>query len=260
MNNKQWKGLVMLCVVGLVAALATPALAQMDAKEKAPMYCYVGLWAIPRAQWADMVKADAADEPALQKAMAAGTLIGFGSDVNLVHQPDGSTHDDWWCANSMAGIMNMLDQFYSNGSAASPVLESATKHWDEILVSHYYNWHPGATMKNGYAHGSSYKLKADAPNDAVDTIAKSAVVPLMEKMLANGTIVEYEIDEDAIHTEAPGMFYIFYLTPNADGLDKMNAGLRETLKSNPLLGPAFDSMVDFTAHRDYLDRTNATYK
>lgn len=256
MNRKQWKGLTVLCVLGLIAALAMPAFAQ---SEKAPMYCYVGLWDIPRAQWADMVKADEADAAALQKAMAAGTLVGYGSDVNLVHQPDSPTHDDWWCASSMAGILNMLDQFYSNGSAATPVLQSATKHWDQILVSRYYNWHSGTT-KNGYSHGSSYKLKADAPDDAVDTLAKSVIVPMMEKMLANGTISEYEIDQEAIHTTAPGMFFIFYLTPTAEGLDKMNANLRENLKSNPLIGPAFGSMNDSSAHRDYLDRTTATYK
>ncbi len=255
-NNKWWTGLAALCVMGLMVALAAPALAQA---EKPPLYCYVGLWAIPRAQWADMVKSDEADQPALQKAMAAGTLVGFGSDVNLVHQPEGPTHDDWWCSNSMAGILNMLDQFYSNGSAASPVLQSATKHWDDILVSHHYNWKSG-TMKGGYSHGSMYKLKADAPNDAVDTLANSVIVPMLEKMLANGTIVEYEIDTEAIHTEAPGTFYIFYLTPNADGLDKMNAALRDNLKSNSLITPAFGSMTDSTGHRDYLDRTSATYK
>ena len=52
-----------------------------------------------------------------------------------------------------------------------------------------------------------YKLKADAPNDAVDTLAKSAIVPMMEKMLANGTIVEYEIDTEADPHAAPGTFY-----------------------------------------------------
>jgi len=180
-------------------------------------------------------------------------------DVNLVHQVDGPTHDDWWCPSSMAGVLNVLDQFYKNGSSASPVLQGATKHWDEVLMSRYYNWKPG-TMKAGYTQGSSYKLKADASDDAIDTMAKNAFVPLMEKMLANGTIIEYEIDTEAIHAQAPGSFYLFYLCPNADGIDKVNAALRETLKANPMVAPAFDSVVDFSAHRDYLDRTNATYK
>lgn len=259
MNSKQWKGLAALCVIGLVATLAAPALAQMDSKEKPPMYCYVGLWAIPRAQWADMDKSNAADVDVLQKALSAGSLVGYGFDTNLVHQPEGSTHDSWWCSMSMSGILGVLDTFYTNGGATTPVLASATKHWDDILVSRYYNWKSGS-MKNGYSHGSLYKLKADAPDGAIDTLAKSVMVPMMEKMLANDTIAEYEIDTEAIHTDAPGSFLVFYLTPNAEGLDKMNAALRDSLKSNPLISPAFDSMIDFTGHRDYLDRTSATYK
>jgi hypothetical protein len=79
-------------------------------------------------------------------------------------------------------------------------------------------------------------------------------------MLADGTIHEYEIDTEAVHTEAPGTSWIFYLAANAEGLDKVNAAIRETLKASPLSGPAFNSMVDYTDHRDYLSRTSATYK
>lgn len=43
-------------------------------------------------------------------------------------------------------------------------------------------------------------------------------------------------------------------------LDKVNAALREAMKTNPLGGTAIGSMVDFTAHRDYLACTSATYK
>ena len=179
--------------------------------------------------------------------------------MNLVHQPDGATHDDWWSAMSMAGLLNVLDQFYKNGSSTSTVLDSATKHWDDIFVSRYYNWHAG-TWKGAYTHGSSYKLKADAPDDAVAMLSKNLIVPLLEKMLADGTIHEYEIDTEAIHTEAPGSFWVFYIAANADGLDKVNAALRERMKSNPLGGPAFGSMTDSSAHRDYLSLTNATYK
>ena len=85
-------------------------------------------------------------------------------------------------------------------------------------------------------------------------------MPFFEKLLGDGAIHEYEVDTEAIHTDAPGTFLVVYVAANADGLDKVNAALRETLKTNPLTGPAFGSMVDFTAHRDYLLRTNATFK
>jgi len=258
MNRRQWRILAGLCALALAALCVAPAGAQ-EVKEKPAMYSYVGFWDIPRAQWAEMVKSDEADQPTLSKALSDGILVGYGSDVNLVHQPDGPTHDDWWSAMSMAGLMNVLEQFYKNGSAASPVLMTATKHWDNIYVTHYYNWHSGS-WKGLYTHGGSYKLKADAPDDAVEMLSKNMLVPLLEKQLAAGTIVEYEIDTEAIHTQAPGTFWIFYLAANADGLDKVNAAVRDSLKANPLNDAAFGSMIDFSAHRDYLARTNATYK
>src|ERR1700748_3182017 len=183
-----------LCVAGMAVMMAIPAGAQTsEVKAKPPMYSYISNWDIPRAQWADMAKADEADRATLEKDLASGTIVGFGSDVNLIHSPDGETHDQWWSAMSMAGVIAVLEQFYKDGNSTSPVLSSATKHWDELFVSRYYNWHSGP-IKNGYTHVGLYKLKPDASDDAVETISKTLVVPLLEKQLASGTIAEYEID------------------------------------------------------------------
>ena len=249
-----------LCVLGMAAVMATPAGAQTsEVKEKPPMYSYIGNWAIPRAQWSEMAKSDEVDRPILEKALAGGTIVGYGNDLVVVHTADGETHDQWWSAMSLAGVLNVLEQFYSSGSTTSSVLGSATKHWDEIYVSRYYNWHSG-TVKNGYTHVGLYKLKADAPDDALEMLSKDMVVPLLEKQLAAGTIAEYEIDEEAIHTAAPGSFLIVYLATNADGLDKVQAAVAEILKSNPLAASAFGSATNSAGHRDELVRTTATYK
>jgi hypothetical protein len=223
------------------------------------MYSYVGFWSIPRAQWGDMEKADAADQTVQQKAMADGTIIGYGNDMNLVHQPDGATHDDWWSSMSMAGLMNVLDRFYKSSTVTSPVLASATRHWDNIAVSRFYNWRSGS-YKGAYTRAAMYKLKKDAPDDAVEMLSKHLFVPMLEKMLADGSIVEYEVDTEAIHTDDPGTFWVVFIATNADGLDKFNAAVRDMHKTNPLGGPAIDSMVDFTPHRDYLSSSTGTYK
>ena len=260
MNTKGRNVLAGLCALAMAGILAVPVRAQMaEVKEKPPMYTYVSNWIIPRARWAEMDKGRAAQDKIMDKAVASGTLVGYGEDWNLVHQPEDSTHDSWWSAMSMAGLLNALDEIYKAGMPTSPVLSSATKHWDNIYVSRFYNWHSGS-WQGAYTHGSSYKLKADAPNDAVETLSKILIVPLLEKLLADGTLQEYEVDLQAIHTEAPGTFYIFYIAAKAEGVDKVNAALRDALKASPLSGPAFGSMVDFTPHRDYLSRTNATYK
>jgi hypothetical protein len=242
-----------------ISATALRAQSTSEVKEKPAMYTYASIWTIPRAQWGEMAKSDAADTDTMAKALASGTIVAYGHDTALVHTADGPTHDEFWSSMSMAGLLSLLDQFYKNGSAASPVLSSATKHYDEILVSRYYNWTPGS-CKGCYTHGAFYKLKADAPNDGVETLSKNLFVPLFEKLLAAGAIKEYEIDTQAIHTSAPGSFAVFYITPNAEGLDKVDDAITDVVKNNPLISPAVGSILDSTGHRDELTRTDATYK
>jgi hypothetical protein len=259
MDKNFAKVLAVVCMLAAVALSAIPALAQSDVKDKPPMYSYVGNWAIPRAQWGEMDKANTADQPIYEKAFSAGTLVGYGNDVVIVHQGDGQTHDEWWSSMSMAGLLNVLDQFYKSGSSTTSVLTTATKHWDGIYVSRYYNWHKGS-WKDVYTRVAIYKLKPDAPNDAVDTLSRNLFVPFFEKQLADGNIHEYEIDTETIHTDNPAIFSVVFIAANAEGLDKVNAALAGLMKANPLGGPAIGSMVDFSAHRDELLRTNATYK
>ena len=260
MNGKLWKVFAGLCVLAMSAVWAGQAGAQTsEVKEKPALYTYVADWNIPRAQWADMEKGYAPTQKILDKAIADGTVVGYGTDVTLVHQADGTTHDDWWSAMSLAGVLNVLDQFNKAGDSSSSVLASATNHFDNVYVSRYYNWHPGS-WKDGYTYAAFYRLKPDAPDDAVDMLSKKLIAPLLEKLLADGTLHEYEVDTQAVHTEAPGTFLIVYLAANAEGLDKVNAALREAIKSDPLGGVAFGSMVDITAHHDDVARSNATYK
>ena len=260
MNPRQRRRIAQVGLIALLGALAGAAHAQTsDMKEKERMYTYVALWAVPRAHWADYEKPVAGDQKILDQAIGDGTLIGYGSDINLVHDADGYTHDSWWASHTMAGVLNVLDAFSKTGSSTSAVLSMTTKHSDQILVSRHYNWHPGS-WKGAYSHGASYKLKPSAPNEAVDILSKNIFEPVLEKLLADGTIVEYDIDEEAIHTQSPDTFWVFYLTPTAQGVDKVNAAVFAAIRANPLLSPAVESMVDFTPHRDYLSRTSATFK
>ena len=255
------KSTLAFVVLGLLAAgsALTGSAQAPEVKEKPRMYTYVSYWAVPRAQWAEYEKGSAETQATIAKALADGTIVAYGTDQNLIHTPDGATHDGWFSAMSMAGLLNVLDQIYKSNYPTSPAVTSATKHWDEVMVTRYYNWHSGS-WKGVYTSGSAYKLKADAPNDAIDQLSKNLVVPVMEKLLADGTIHEYEIDTQAVHTSAPGTFWIFYIGANAESLDKVNDVIREALKANPLAGPAFGSMTDPSGHRDALAMTSATYK
>jgi len=261
MNRTVWRVLTVVSAFGVLGTAAAPVLAQSsEVKEKPRMYTYESWWVIPRARWGDVDKENAgSNQKILAPALADGTLLGYGDDETLVHTADGPTHDNWWQASSMGALLKVLESFYKSGGTASPVLVSSTKHWDGVYESRYYNWKAGS-WKAAYGRASTWKLKADAPADAVDILSKNLFVPLLEKLLAEGAIVEYEIDEETIHTESPDLFFVYLMAPTAGGLDKFNAAVRDGFKNNPLSGPTFGSMIDFTPHRDQLVRANATYK
>jgi hypothetical protein len=260
MNKRLWSVFAGLCGLLVLTLCAVPSGAQIsEVKEKPAMYSYVANWQIPREHWADIEKSASARNAILEKAMADGTIVGYGDDMNLVHQPEAETHDNWWSAMSLAGLIKVLDQFFAADISASPNAASPTKHWDNVYVSRYYNWKSGS-WKGGYGYIAAYKLKANAPDDAVALLSKNLVVPLLEKMLADGTILEYEIDTQAIHTEAPGMFAIVFIAPKPEGVDTVLAAIRGTQREHPLNGPAFGSMVEDSGHRDELMKGNGTYK
>jgi hypothetical protein len=260
MNTKAWSVFTGLCGLAVFALSAVPSGAQAtEVKEKPPMYSYVADWQFPRERWGDVAKINAADNTIFSAALADGTLVGYGNDANMVHTPDGESHDTWWSSTSLAGLLKVLDKLRALDISNSPISLGPTKHWDLVLVSHYYNWKPGP-YTGAYVNVAMYQLKADAPDDAVSTLSKNIVVPTMEKLLADGTILEYEVDTEAIHTDAPGMFAIVYVTPQPEGVDTVRAAIRGSQKDNPLIGQAFGSMIDYSQHRDELLKGSGAYK
>jgi hypothetical protein len=261
MNTKTWSVFTGLCGLAVFAMFAVPSGAQAtEVKEKPSMYSYIANWQIPPEHWgADMAKITATDNNIFQAALADGTLVGYGNDVNMVHTVNGESHDSWWSSTSLAGLLKVLDKLRGLDYSNSPHSLNPAKHWDMVLVSHYYNWKPGA-YTGAYVNVMMYQLKPTADDDALETLSKVVVVPAMEKLLADGTILEYEVDTEAIHTDAPGLFAIVYVTPQPEGVDIARAAIRGSQKDNPLIGPAFDSFIDYSQHRDELLKGNGAYK
>jgi len=259
--SKRWFSTFLgLCALGALTLSVLPACAQSSpAQPKPPMFTYVANWQIPRSHWAEVPKADAANKPVMDKALADGTIVGYGDDELVVHTVDGETHDDWWTAMSIAGLLKVRAALFAAGTPNSPAMDAATKHWDEIVISRYYN-KKTESYKNAYTWVATYQLKPDAPSDAVESLSQNIIAPFLEKMFADGTLLEYEIDELAVHSDAPGTFTVVWVSGTPEGVDKVNMALVETLKAQPLIEPAFGSMTKSSAHRDELLLSEGAYK
>lgn len=253
MRTRSIRILLVLCALALVPLTANLASAQSQSAEKPPLYTYVSEWAVPRAMWADYLKNDVTDNEILKKAVADGTLISFGSYAVLNHQEGQPTHGTWFSAGSMANILKVLEGLRTAPAATAPPL-AAAKHWDYILESRNYNSHSG-TFTNGYLRVGNWRAKAGS-SDPDGKILKATIVALLEKLLADGALHGYQIDEETVHSADPGRFFIAIIANGPEGIDKFNAALDESEKNNPAGWAGYGSTVDAAGHRDILARVS----
>jgi hypothetical protein len=244
---------LVICAFAALMYMAIPASAQSTMAGKPPLYTYVSEWTVPRAMWADYQKMQAAENDGMNKLVADGTLISFGSYTILNHQEGSPTHGSWFQAGSMANLMKVLEDIRTAPPATSPVLV-ASKHWDYIFESRNYNERSG-TFKNGYLRVGHWKYKAGA-SDPDGKIMKATAVALLEKLQADGAFYSYEIDEENIHSEDPNGFYMAIITNGAEGLDKMAKALEENEKKDPAGMAGFGSLLEDQGHRDILARVD----
>lgn len=253
--RKRITGIVfVVCALAVSMLMASTAWTQTASTEKAARYTYVSEWAVPRAMWGDYQKSQAGEDEAMKKLVADGTLISYGSFSVLNHQEGSPTHGTWFSASSVANLMKVLEGLRSAPDSTGPVL-SASKHWDYILESKDYNAHSGS-FKNGYLRVGHWKYKAGA-NDPDGKILKATMVAMLEKLLADGALHSYQIDEEAVHSEDPGAFYVAIVANGAEGIDKFNAAIDENEKKNPAGWAGFGSLLSTEGHRDFLAHVDA---
>jgi len=236
----------------LVMATGVRLKAQNADQGKPPVYTYIAEWAVPRAQWPDMVKLDEQDRPLLDQLVADGTLMGYGAYTNLIHQEGEPTHGSWFTATSEGNLLKALEAIYASpGSTTAPV-QGASKHWDYILVSRIYNARSGKS-EGGYLWGDQWDVKPGEMREYND-LMKSALVPICEKLLADGAVTSYGMDTEDFHQQKLGRVTFYLTASDASGLDKAGKAFDEAFDKNPALGAAFRSMVEREGHRDFLTR------
>ncbi len=218
---------LLTCLLAL--GLAGPLAAQDDDR----IYIRVALWQVERARWSDFVEwFEQYDQPVMEQLFEAGTIVEWGLDASSVHRPDGYTHGTWFSATSLADLERVLDAFdeamEASGDEGSRALADfasmITKHRDYLLRD-LVRRSSDAQLDGGYwvgtflrvkpGQGSEYRSYWDEHNQ-----------PMLEGLLADGTIVAYGLTVEDLITEGFGGRTSWYLVPNADALDTVQAAFR----------------------------------
>ena len=246
MTKKSFTILGVVCVLALLALVApTPAQAQDQT-----YYTFVALWAVPRAQWNDFEKNTDQTTAILERQVADGTLVAWGVTADEVHAEDGYTHEDWFTSTSQAGLLKALAALRS--SSRAPALANTTKHRDYML---HTIAHGGKTAKanSGYLRVAGWQVKPGRGND-MEEFFKKYIQPDLDKDVADGTVLMYNIDTEIIHTDAPGGYFLAVVYKDGSGIDKATERLAAHAKEDPAVGEGFRAMQDLQGHRDLLAR------
>ena len=238
-----------LLLAGLTMAMLLPAMAQDAAK--ATLYTYVAEWSVPRAQWAEINKNADAERPLLDKLVADGTLLSYGSYEYILHTEGEPTHGSWFSAASEGNLLKALEAIYAQPQLVTNPAQAASKHWDHLFQSTIYNGKPGKS--GGYMTLTRWQLKPGQMR-AYNQLTKATINPVLDKLIADGTITSYGTDYDDYHTGPMGVIYEYMTVPDAASLDKANKAIEAAFEANPAVGDAYRALFETEGHRDHLTR------
>ncbi len=249
--------LVLGASVLALALMCAPAWTQGNSDQQ-PIFTYVSEWGVPRAQWGEMEKVNADNKTILDPLVADGTLLGYGSYENRIHSEGGYTHGGWFQATSVANILKALEEFYSRPGVTAPVL-AASEHHDYLMVSTMYGSKP-ISNSTGYLRVISAQLQPGREDEFMAAYSRY-IKPIFDKMLADGTIVAYQLDMEFNIQNAPGRFFSVVVVRDADAFDKVRMAVWDMFSKNPAALAALVSATVDNSRNDFLAHvTTMTHK
>jgi hypothetical protein len=210
----------LLIAITVLICTVTPASAQEDAPTS---YLYVTEWQIPHAQWAIWEAYEASTfKPLFEKLMSDHSIQSWGFYAQTVHTPDGATHGLWFSANGMSGVEATLNAI--GGLPANSVMNNAQVRQRDFLFRSLASAGRAASGSNGllWVHRSQ---SGPARHEQNSSVWDKYVKPMLDGLVAQGTILSYGLETEQIHTEPDGTFYIYCLMPGANAGDKFFAAL-----------------------------------
>ena len=243
--------LISIASVGCAIALSPVWAAAQANNQEQSYYTYVSQWQVPRADWAAFEKQEKADEAVMQKLVSDGTIVSWGDEAARVHMVDGFTHADWFTATSRANLLKALEQLM--GDATNPAFTGVTRHADMFLHTIAHGGKTANAGTTGYLRVTFWQAKP-GEGDALQSYVLSTVKPILDRDIADGTLLMYNFDEEDVHTSEPGGYNLALLFPDGAGFDKFFDALAAAGKQNPGVEQVLDSLTVAKDHRDDFGR------
>lgn len=204
--------------------------------------------------------------PMFDGLMKDGTVLAWGLDTAMIHRENGGNFLFWFATADYAGMdkvfaeLSKLEEKMSKEDQANLMGSTDfTKHHDHILRNIQMNISEAMTPGPVYTNYSSSKLMRGKGRD-YEELYKKYTVPVLDALVADGSIIGYGLEAEDFHTEEPEWRFVWVVTPNLAAFDKLDAAFEA---ASAKLTPAERSMRDGQfreitvdgAHRDYFFRS-----
>lgn len=258
----------LLSVLTVALLLASAAVAQ-DMEEMKPV-SYLAEFEIHPAKtqaFIDLVKKY--DKPVLDRLMTEGAVLAWGLDTTVIHREGGSNFLFWFVTADYAGMDTTFAELEKLEASIPPedmakFMDSVDlkKHHDHILRAIHLNVSPTPPTGRVYTNYSSVRVKP-GQGSAYLELYKKYTAPVLDGLVADGTIYGYGLDREDFHTEAPQWRFIWIVVPNLAAFDKVDAAFetaREALSraERSIMENQFREKTEPGEHRDYFFRSVLT--
>jgi len=247
--------------ISLLAGFMALSLQAAEAQEKPPLYTRIANWTIARASWEAYERQSIKIfQPVMDKLLADGVITEYGFDTISLHSAEGPTHSSWFSSKTLAGLEKTIEAIQAATEKMSPEDRkkqdsdfAGSKHRDFLVFSSEYRSRP-STLNKGYDLSTMTTVKP-GKNREFREFWKKYFQPTYEQLFNEGTVVAYGLAEEQIHTDKPGTLVTWWVVPNAEALDKVDAA-QEAARNKfsqterRAIGDEFRELTEPGSHRD----------
>jgi hypothetical protein len=255
-----------LVALAVVLLLVLPLAAQEEAQKMEPISFLVEFQVKPdkTADVVNMVKKY--DKPVLDGLMAEGAVLAWGLDTTVIYREDGNNFLWWFVTPDYAGMDKVFAAMDKVEASITPedmatMLEAVnlSKRHDHIMRSIHVNVSDTPPAAPPYTNYASVKVMPGHGSDYLKVFQKYDA-PVLDALVADGTIYGYGVDREDFHTEAPQWRFVWIVVPNMAAWDKVDAAFaadREKMSpaERSIMEHSFRDITEAGNHRDYFFRT-----
>ncbi len=203
-------------------------------------------------------------QPLFDRLLSEGTVQGWGVEATEIHRDGGTTHMFWYVTADYAGLGKVRDRLraltLTDGERGAfwEAVDPAGHH-DHLNRSIIFKLGEQAPTASSYTSYSVVKVQPGKGNEWRELFEKYNK-PVLDQLVADGTLMEYGVDVETYHTEDPAYRLVWLVLPDLAAHDMLNAAFEADRaargeRERATINLQFENVTVPDAHRDYLYRT-----